>query len=1081
MPLKEIIEKHKDSVLSIVAFEIPDLDLIRGAVGQEATDEFLKSVLDSIRSLIRKRDYAEILDETRFLVFLSETEPQFADKVIDRIKNAIGNLEIKGTSMSIALNPVVIAYPRDGKSEEELLEKISSALERARVSTEKEAAKAGLSEVFVGRSKELKLLSDLFKEASEGKFITCLVRGKMGIGKTALLDRFAEMLSGSGAVILRAKSLYYEEPVPFQLFYDIFSKQEANRGSKDKRVNEILNRVKDLIYNAEETKSSKEKLFFATSKALEDLSSDHPVVILADDIHWIDPASSDLLKFLASSPDNKKVLFVGAYSEDLVRENLHKLVSTLADTPNFSSLKLRELSEMELMLYVMQKSGAKQITPRLAGYLEKYTEGIPFFLKEILEELERRGYLITTGDGLGLKEVPDLLPENLKNYVLKRFNFWDRELQKFLQTASAFGEEFPFPLLKSLIKDFDDESLLQAVDKAIKAEIIKKVAGEHDLYRFSPRILWQVFHDTQSPSRQRALHREILGVLERARLNKTPRDLLNLAWHAASGGENSKAIAYLDRASSLALENFQYRQAFNLLKKAVDILKEGEKGVDPEIRWRILEKFGEISLYINPQYSLEAMKLVVDGLKNREKKAKALLILGEAEILLGDGLYGEGHLKEALHLMENLRNVPGMLRCYRELGDYYLKTGENPQEAERKYYKAIALITEGLALEMEMPEVERELSRIYGSLGNLYFNVKGDLRKARFYFEKQKNITEGLLDKLELANTHLNLGRLYRSEGDWQSSLFQFKKAREIYNELELNVPIATVQMEMGYLEKISGEYGKAIEHYTLAVKILEMAGRPRPLRADALEGLAVTYLRTGDFMAAFNALDQVKNLIQNLDTPMQKLKALLTEGELYRRLGYDAKALTLLSSAYQTARNLSDLFTRARSGLLLADALTRSEPTKALEVLDELSGNIEKLDMGLYLWYRISRARALVLAGKPEEAMEVKEIQEKLSSLPGFESLYEYHLVLGMAHFYMGNYNEAEKRFRKALEEAQRRRDILAEFEAYNWLYRADNKLGRDDEARSHLEKASSILERIKNTLPPSEREGSSLAISET
>jgi len=1078
MPLKEIIEKHKDSVLSIVAFEIPDLDLIRGTVGQEATDEFLKALLDSIRSLIRKRDHAEILDGTRFLIFLSETEPQFADKVIERIMNAVMNLEIKGTSMPIAFNPVVVAYPRDGKSEEDLLKKISSALEKARASAENEAATAGLSEVFVGRSKELKLLSDLFKEADEGKFITCFVRGKMGIGKTALLDRFAELLSGSEAVILRAKSLYYEEPVPFQLFYDIFSRQGSG---KDKRVNEILNRVKDLIYNAEETKSSKEKLFFATSKALEDLSSSYPVVILADDIHWIDPASSDLLKFLASSPGNKKVLFVGAYSEDLVRENLHKLVSTLADTPNFSSLKLRELSEMELMLYVMQKSGARQITPRLAGFLEKYTEGIPFFLKEILEELDRHGYLITTGVGLGLKEVPDLLPENLKNYVLKRFNFWDRELQKFLQTASTFGEEFPFPLLKSLIKDFDDESLLLAVDKAIKAEIIKKVAGEHDLYRFSPRILWQVFHDTQSPSRQRALHREILGVLERARLNKTPRDLLNLAWHAASGGEKSKAIAYLDKASSLALANFQYRQAFNFLKKAVDILKEGEKGVDPEIRWKILEKFGEVSLYINPQYSLEAMELAVDGLKNREKRAKALFILGKAEILLGNGRIGEEHLKEALHLMQNLRNVPGMLRCYRELGDYYVKTGENPQEAERKYYKAIALITEGLALEMEMPEVERELSRIYGSLGNLYFNVKGDLRKARFYFEKQKNITEGLLDKLELANTHLNLGRLHRSEGDWQSSLFQFKKAYEIYNELELSVPVASAQMEMGYLEKISAEYKKAIEHYALAVKILEMAGRPRPLRADALGGLAATYLKTGDFRAAFNALEEVKNLSQDVNTPMQKLKALLTEGELYRRLGYDAKALTLLSSAYQTARNLSDLFIRARAGLLLADALNRSEPTKALEVLDELSGNIEKLDMGLYLWHRISRARALVLAGKPEEALELRDIEEKLSSLPGFELLYEYHLILGMANFYLGNYKESEKRFRKALEESQRRDDILAEFEAYNWLYKAYNKLGRDDEARNYLEKASSILETIKRTLPPSEGEESSLAISET
>jgi len=1080
MSLKEIIEKHKDSVLSIVAFEISNLDMIRGAVGQEATDEFLNAVLNSIRSLIRKRDRAEVLDESRFLVFLSETEPQFADKVIERIRKAVGNLEIKGTAIPIVFHPVVVAYPYDGKSEEELLHKTSSGLEKARTSVEKEAATAGLSEVFVGRSKELKLLSDLFKEASDGKFITCFVRGKMGIGKTALLDRFAEMLSGSDAVILRAKSLYYEEPVPFQLFYDIFSKQGTGVGEKDSRVQEILNRVKDLIYSAEETKSSKEKLFFATSKALEDLSSHYPVVILADDIHWIDPASSDLLKFLASSPENKKVLFVGAYSEDLVRENLQKLVSTLADTPSFSSLKLRELSEMELMLYVMQKSGAKQITPRLAGYLEKYTEGIPFFLKEILEQLESRGYLITTGDGLGLKEMPDLMPENLKNYVLKRFNFWEKELQKFLQTASAFGEEFPFPLLKSLIKDFDDESLLQAVDKAIKAEIIKKVAGEHDLYRFSPRVLWQVFHDTQSPSRQRALHREILGVLERARLNKTPRDLLNLAWHAASGGENSKAIAYLNRASTLALEEFQYRQAFNLLKKAVDILKEGEKGIDPEIRWRILEKFGEVSLYINPQYSFEAMELVVDGLKNREKRAKALLILGEAEILLGNGRRGEEHLKEALLFMENLRNVPGMLRCYRELGDYYLTTGENPQEAERKYYKAIALITEGLALEMEMPEVERELSRIYGSLGNLYFTVKGDLRKTRFYFEKQKNITEGLLDKLELANTHLNLGKLYRSEGDWQSALFQFKKAYEIYNELELNVSIAAVQMEMGYLEKISGEYDRAINHNTMTVKILEMAGRPRPLRAEVLGGLAVTYLKTGDFRAAFNALEEVKNLAEDVNTPLLKLKALLTEGELYKRLGYDSKALTLLSSAYQAAKNLSDLFTRIKSGLLLADALVNTEPAKALEVLEELSANIEKLDRGLYLWYRISRARALVLAGKPEEALELKDITEKLSSLPGYESLYEYHLVLGMANFYLGDHGASEKKFAEALEEAQRRKDILAELEAYNWLYRACNKLGRDDEARNYLEKASAILEGIKRTLPLSEREGSSLAISE-
>ncbi len=1076
MKFAEFVKKcGLEGSVSAVLIEIGNLGLLKNLLTDEKFEQFQETIKNLICKTIRKHDHVDILEEGKFLVLLADLSKEDSPPVVDRITKEIESVEFEGNKIPLEVFAASVTYPDDGTDETQLMEKAENALENAKTSGARGAVSIGeggikIGEVFIGRTKELRQLSDLLSEARNGGFYICFIRGKMGIGKTALLNRFAQILTCSDAKVLRGKSLYYEEPIPYQLFYNIFSNPVS--GKIEGQLVDRLKEIKTLFYSEKLPEAAKEKLFFSTARLLEDLSQDTPVVILADDLHWIDLQSSDLLKFLAVSNLPMKVLFVGAYSEDLVEENLEKLISTLADSAKFISLKLSEFNEVELMLYVMQSYGVVQVDSKLSDYLLYTTEGVPLFLKETLTEMADHGLLVKTGDRLSMKAPLNELSENLKNYIVKRFNFWDPDTRKLLQTASVFGEEFPFQILRDILKELSPEALLKALDKAIVAEVVKKINGKSDTYRFSPRILWQALLSTLTPSRRRTLHIGILMAMERAHMNRTLKDILSLAYHAKHAGDPTKAALYLERASSIALKEQKYRETYEYLKEALKLV-EKEKDLDPEIRWEILDKASEAALFIDPELSIRSMEMALSEFPNREKRAKALMILGEVKTLLGEDVKAEEHLQEALSLMDALRNVPGMLRCYRGLGNYYLSMGDRPKDAERNFFKAIALITEGLALDMEMPEAEKELSRIYGSLGNYYFVARGNLKKARFYFEKELNIAEGLKDRLEIANSYLHLGRLHRSEGDWNTALFHFEKALEIYKDFDFYIKTATVNAEIGLLHRIGGDFSKSKDFYTVAVKELEKAGVIKNLKVEILLGLSIANLRIGEFKASFDALEEAKGILSASQNPILRAKLLATEGEIYLSLGIKDKAKELLTNAYDMARSLSDKFLGMTCGILYSQAIMDSSPEEAYEILNSLIEAYSDFDRALLLWARISRGKTLVLQGKPDEALKLEdEVGEQITYFPGFEHLHEYYIVLGTARYYRSEFPRALELFREALKEAEKSNNPLAQLEAHNWIYRTLNKLGIDDEARLSLERAENIINTIKNSLPFKGRE---------
>ena len=350
---------------------------------------------------------------------------------------------------------------------------------------------------LAGRERELAALRDALDAAIAGRGSLVLIGGEAGIGKTALAEAICAEAARQGALVLVGRCYDLSETPPYGPWAEALAR--APQGEAQAPAPDL---------GGHGATASQAALFAAVRGWLAAIAAARPLVILLDDLHWADPASLDLLRFLGRAVADLPLLLLSTYrSDELTRRHpLYQLLPALVREARATRLDLRPLDAAGLAALVAPYALPDADAGRLVAYLANRAEGNPFFAGELLRALDEEGTLRRTGAGWALGDLAAAgLPPLLRQVLDARLDRLGEDARELLAVAAVIGQEVPFALWQA-VAGADEGALLGAVQPATAAHLVTELPDGSGV-RFAHALVREALYAGTPALRRRALHR----------------------------------------------------------------------------------------------------------------------------------------------------------------------------------------------------------------------------------------------------------------------------------------------------------------------------------------------------------------------------------------------------------------------------------------------------------------------------------------------------------------------------------------------------------------------------------------------
>jgi predicted ATPase/class 3 adenylate cyclase len=455
------------------------------------------------------------------------------------------------------------------------------------------AARRGLAR-FVGRQRELDSLQKALEQAKAGHGQIAGVMGEPGVGKSRLFHEFK--LSGqSDCLVLETFSVSHGKAYPYLPLIDLLKNyfqlvaqdDERKRREKitgkvltlDRSLEDILPYLFFLLGIAEPTSSlqqmdpqiRRKRTLEAIKRLLIRESLNQPLILIFEDLHWLDAETQAFLSLLSESIASARILLLVNYRPEYQHQWGNKTY--------YTQLRLDPLgpAEAEEMLTTLlaEKVGATGRSPLHQFILDK-TEGNPFFMEEIVQELAEQG-LLTLGL-VGARRAVLLptaihIPATVQAVLASRIDRLSPEEKELLQTLAVIGKEFSFGLLKQVV-DQSEDTLQQRLSRLRDAEFIyEQPAFPEPDYVFKHALTQEVAYNSMLVERRKGLHERAAQAIETIFHNRLDDQYSELALHYSRSSNTQKAVDYLHLAGQQATQRSANAEAITHLTTALELLR----------------------------------------------------------------------------------------------------------------------------------------------------------------------------------------------------------------------------------------------------------------------------------------------------------------------------------------------------------------------------------------------------------------------------------------------------------------------------------------------------------------------------
>jgi predicted ATPase/class 3 adenylate cyclase len=766
------------------------------------------------------------------------------------------------------------------------------------------AAARGLTR-FVGRDVEIEQVRRALALAQDGHGQLVAVVGEPGVGKSRLVYEFTHSHRTQDWLILEAGSVSYGKATSYLPVIDLLKAyfkvhdRETHREIREKVTGKLLTLdrslepilpallalldvpVEDAQWEALDPPQRRQRTLEAVKHLVLRESQAQPLLVVFEDLHWIDAETQALLDSLVESLPTARVLLLVNYRPEYQHGWGRKTY--------YGQLRLDALppeSAGELLTALLGNDPALEPLKRLL-----VRRGNPFFIEESIRTLvetqaltgERGAYRLTRP--IQAIEVP----ATVQVILAARIDRLPAEDKQLLQTASVIGKDVPFVLLHAVAEAAED-AVQRGLTHLQAAEFLYETRLFPDPeYTFKHALTHDVTYGTLLQDRRKALHARIVGAIERLHAGRLAEHAEQLAHHARLADAWDKAGPYLREAGRRAFARSANREAadhFEHAAAAFDRLPQTremlEHGID--VRFELRTALQVLRAFDRQQACLaDALKLA-ESLKDQRRLGYVLMFASLRATLVED--YAEGFRlgHRALDIGEALGELGIQAGAYCYLGVTNMAVGRFP-EAVRLCEATIALIP---------PE------RIHERFG-----------QAR----PISNLARAVLGSA--------LGRL----GRFSDALAHATAAVQIAGEANQAYSLASSAYELGDVWLLKGEHENAVRELEHSIEVWQTLQAPQG-GAPAVAALGLAYCRMGRVSEGLALIQEGPEGLTAYQLPTGALssEAYLLTGRIPEAA---AKARGLLALAREKGQRASE----AELLRLGAEIAARTEPVDAVGV----------------------------------------------------------------------------------------------------------------------------------------------------
>jgi DNA-binding winged helix-turn-helix (wHTH) protein/tetratricopeptide (TPR) repeat protein len=770
---------------------------------------------------------------------------------------------------------------------------------------------------FVGRDAAFTQLRQWWTAAQQGTRQVGVIAGEPGIGKTALVEAFLAEVAAAGACrVGHGQCLEpYGPGEPYRPVLEALGRlgQEPDGPGLVAALRQYapswLAQLPALVPPAEREALQRmvgalapTRMLRELTEALDALTTEQPLLLVVEDLHWSDHATLAWLAAVARRPDPARLLLLGTYRPVDAMVHRHPLPAVLTELQQHgrcAELALDYLSEAAVTAYLGQRFRGTRCAAALARVLHQRTHGNPLFVIAVVEEILRQQVLRHAPAGWilerGVEAISTLVPATLRTLIEHQLAQCSPEVQTLLEAASVAGVEFAAAAVAAGLERTEDDIETQCATLAHQGRFLQ-ARGRATwpdgtvtaCFGFRHALYQDVVYHSIPAGRQTRWHARMGARLAQGFGAQAGDMAVDVARHCVRGRLLSQAVPYLRQAGETAFGRLAYQETVTFFEQALDVLRQL-----PETRARRAQAID--------------LRLALRGVRNSfGDLGRVLALLREAEVLA-----------EALGDRHRLGQV------YRFLADYFYLRGAHDQ--------AIAAAQRALALATTLGDV------VLHAVANQYlgfaYKAQGEYRRALDCLRQTAAFFDGAQRPMR-GSTELPPAVLARAHLAWgHAELGTFAEGR-IFGEAGLRIAEAVAHPKnlmvaswgLGLLALRQGDLPRALPLLERAVGIAQDTELPAWFQRFA-PALGAAYTLAGRVADAVPLLTQALTQTLALDIVDVQAFCRLALGEAHLLAGRPEEAQVLAQRALALARAHEERGHQAQALRLLGAIAGRGTP----------------------------------------------------------------------------------------------------------------------------------------------------------
>jgi len=881
---------------------------------------------------------------------------------------------------------------------------------------------------LIGRNKEVDEITRCINEVKEGKGTILTIEGEAGIGKTRLVEEALSIAVENSFRIYKGDCTGFGRDIPFypwrNILNDIFGLSPfEDRDVAEEKVSAILKGFgqsewtpvlcQSMGFDVQDTpltasldlELKRQRVFDMVLYILKRMAHSEPILIIIDDLQWIDPTSKDLLYFVSSRITNDRLFITLALRPEID-------ISDIKSYKNSNYINLTPLDFNSIKKLIIDRAGLKEISDTFTNLILEISNGNPFYTEEIVNLLfekmvihkDEKGNVIIKED---IQEID--IPQTVNDIILSRVDFLDEKTKGVLKVASVIGRTFRLKVLDALQDIANGEELKRVLKELERLDITLLNQGDPDFeYIFKHLMTHEVVYSTIPYAFRIELHGKVARYLEEEMWGDISGRYELIAYHYSNANQYEKAYEYYFKAAEKAARSLSCRDGLKLYELSKNnLIKVFENKLIDERNY--LMKIYEILFGMGTLYSI---------LGDRDNEGKIANELNDISIKLDDDLH-----KARASLFNS---------------SYLIETGvvDTARGEAEKTYK--------IATEIKNDELRARALLLIGKS----HTIKIEMDKALEYTTKSYNLSKKIGLKEVMISSLINIGVIYHLSGQLNDALENSQKALAISEEMDDLLSQMKIINRIGEIYGQMGELEKAREYHEnlltisrrVGARLYEMLsliclglndlGRMLPESAmkffwEALSvaedikstrGIGLIYLNIGVLSIDIGLYEKAEEYLRKALEKGKEIGDKLTEGRTYTQLGrlgvmvgkhefaeeYLTKAEKIAVQGGIKELELDILFFRI---LILIDRGQYKEASKIsknlMTISDEIGNKLYVILSGIL--------RAITLAGMKGFEKEEKELLSEILSLKdktdlNMKELFEIDSYLALYHYVVDN-----------------------------------------------------------------------------